>query len=553
MLPLLLLAAPDTWAFSPGKDDPKAELLVDLRPLNEKKAGAKGFVKSDGGTGFALGDGSPVRFWCVNSFVGREAEWTDRPRWPKGKPDLARHARFLAQRGVNMVRLHAHINPSPKQRLEDINADERDWIWRAVAAYKKEGIYTTISPYFVLDMRLGKDWGIDGPTDAPPFGLLFLEPKLQEAYKAWWRKLLEPKNPHTGVPLSKEPAVAILQLQNEDSLLFWTLGTLKPESKKRLESLFAGWAETRYGSREKAEAAWGKQAGAFSHVWELAQPSKDRRRADEVRFLCETMHGFNKRMAAYLKDGLGCKHLVNAGNWKSADPVRLEDAERWSYTATDVLATNRYFGGVHTGKNAGWAVAAGDEFTRVSALKRPAQLPINVKQVPGKPMLVTESGWVMPNGYGNEGPFLIAAYSSLSGVAGFYWFAVGEEGWSPPKSANGWLDSQAKWPIMTPDTLGQFPAAAWLYRKGLVKKGEPVLVEERSLDDLWFRRTPLAAESAGFDPNRDKGELPPGSPKPVGWQAFLAGPVHLGFGGGKSKGADLKKLVDGDAIRSVTG
>ena len=276
-----------------------------------------------------------------------------------------------------------------------------------------------------------------------------------------------------------------------------------------------------------------------------------------MRFLAETMFDFNKAMASYLHDGLGCKHLVNAGNWKTADPVRLEDAERWSYTATDVLATNRYFGGLHAGKNAGWAVQAGDTFTRVSALKQPALLPINCKQVPGKAMIVTESGWVMPNGYGNEAPFLIAAYQSLSGVAGFYWFAVAEEGWMTPRSANGFMPSQAKWPIMTPDTLGQFPAAALMYRKGLVKKGEPILVEERSLDDLWHRRTPLAAESSGFDPNRDKGGVAPGSSvkTPLGWQAFLAGPVLVNYGGdpAKSKALDLKKLVDGKVVKSVTG
>jgi hypothetical protein len=560
MLALLLLtiAAPDTWAFSPGKDDPKAELLIDLRPLNEKVAGEKGFIKSDGSTGFAMGDGTPVRFWCVNSFVGREKKFVKRPRWPDGEPDLARHAKFLARRGVNMVRLHAHINPDPKKAITDIDEAERDWIWRSVAAFKKEGIYTTISPYFVLTTRLNKDWGVAGPVGASPFGVLFVDEKLQTAYKAWWKKLLTEKNPHTGVPLAKEPAVALLQLQNEDSLLFWTYQGLHPDIKKRLQKMFADWAAKKYGSAEKAKAAWGGKAPAeLSQMWQLTQPGKDRRRADEVQFLTETMFDFNKRMTAYLRDDLGCKHMINAGNWKAADPVRLEDAERYSYTATDVLATNRYFGGIHTGKNAGWAVAKGDQFTRVSALKKPGLLPINLKQVPGKPILVTESGWVMPNGYGNEAPFLIAAYQSLTGVAGFYWFAVGTEGYEGPRSANGYLDSQAKWPIMTPDTLGQFPAAAYLYRKALVKKGEPVLVEERALEDLWMRRTPLAAESSGFDPNRDKGNLPPGSSvkQPLGWEAFLAGPVLVKYGGdpSKSKALDLKKFVKGNVIKSVTG
>src|SRR5262249_5345985 len=162
-------------------------------------------------------------------------------------------------------------------------------------------------------------------------------------------------------------------------------------------------------------------------------------------------------------------------------------------TANDVLAVNRYFGGLHTGKFASWAVAAGDQFTRESALLHPEKLPVNLRQVAGRPMLVTEGGWVMPNGYTQEGPFLIAAYQSLTGVAGFYWFATRDEAWSPPQSANGYLPSQAKWPLATPDCFGQFPACALMYRKGLVRRGKVVVEEHRALDDLWQRRIPLVA------------------------------------------------------------
>ena len=248
---------------TPGRSRPartiQGDLLLDLRPLNEKTAGAKGFVKSDGGTGFALADGTPVRFWCVNSFVGREKRWADKPLWPKGAPDLARHARFLAQRGVNMVRLHAHLNPSPAQAITDINEAERDWIWRAVAAYKKEGIYTTISPYFVLDVRLGKDWGVEGPAGSPPFGALFLDDKLQAAYKTWWKKLLVPKNPHTGIPLAKDSSWPSSSCRTRTAWLFWTLGTVQGGLKKRLEKKFADWAAKRHGSLGQGAGGMGEQ------------------------------------------------------------------------------------------------------------------------------------------------------------------------------------------------------------------------------------------------------------------------------------------------------
>ena len=41
--------------------------------------------------------------------------------------------------------------------------------------------------------------------------------------------------------------------------------------------------------------------------------------------------------------------------------------------------------------------------------------------------------------------------------------------------------------------MSQFPAAALVYRKGYLRRGEPVVHDERALDDLWQRRVPLIA------------------------------------------------------------
>ncbi|MEZ4850088.1 MAG: hypothetical protein R3B93_16035 [Bacteroidia bacterium] len=36
------------------------------------------------------------------------------------------------------------------------------------------------------------------------------------------------------------------------------------------------------------------------------------------------------------------QQLINPNNWITADIVRLNDLERWTYTSTDVPAVNRY-------------------------------------------------------------------------------------------------------------------------------------------------------------------------------------------------------------------
>src|SRR3954453_22833113 len=77
-----------TWPFLPQRDTFRRDAVLDLRSLNEKTAGQSGFVHlSKDGESFVLGDGSPVRFWALTTYVQRD----------RSAEDLAHHARFLAK------------------------------------------------------------------------------------------------------------------------------------------------------------------------------------------------------------------------------------------------------------------------------------------------------------------------------------------------------------------------------------------------------------------------------------------------------------------------
>jgi len=406
------------WAFEPRRDDFSSQSLLDLRSLNEKTAGERGFIaRSKDGNDFVLGDGTPIRLWAVNDAAF-------------GK-NLGRHARFLAKRGVNMVRFHLNITPVGDD-LMSIDVAERDRLWQGVAAMKKEGIYVTFSPYWAGPARVRPSMGILDSGGAGNWGLLFFDPKLQEAYKQWMKQVLTEKNPYTGIPLAQDPALAIIQIQNEDSLLFWTIQAIKGTARKELRRQLGEFLLRKYGSLDKAGQAWkgaapspdqdepdnfSKGEAALYLVWQLTQrggsPGQQQRCADQMQFLTATMYRFNHMIGDYLRNELGCKQLINAGNWRTADNVTMLDAERWSYTANDVMPVNRYFTGAHEGKNNGWAIANGDRFTDDSVLLRPRELPVALKQVDGFPMVVSESSWVPPLSYQSEGPFLVAAYQSL--------------------------------------------------------------------------------------------------------------------------------------------
>ncbi|HWH81088.1 MAG TPA: hypothetical protein VNU71_02510 [Burkholderiaceae bacterium] len=544
--PAATTAPLDTWRFEPARDTFSPDALLDLRALNEKVAGASGFVRVGADGGFVRGDGQPLRLWAVNTDVGRGAA----PPAGSNAPDLARHARFLAKRGVNMVRLHRQLSPDlaaqPNAALTDINEAERDGIWRTVAAMKREGIYTTLSPYWAAALKLSNAWNIPGGAGQQAWGLLFFDATLQAGYRAWLKKLLTEKNPYTGIALAQDPALAVLQLQNEDSLLFWTVGTIKGAQREALEVLFARFAVGKHGSIDAALAAWqGDRAAAdrpdtgrlaLAETWELTQAGSGghaRRLADQTEFYATTMREFNRRTVEYLRNELGVRALINAGNWRTASNERLGDAERWSYGAADVDATNVYTGGLHEGPNNGWAIQDGDRFTSDSVLRKPWTLPIALRQSAGRPMLVTEGGWVAPNGYGAEGPFLIAAYASLNGVAGYYWFTNGDEGWAAPRGPNNVLPFLPKWTYNDPDVLGTFPAAALMYRRGDLRRGAVALDEVRPLQALWERQPPALTEATSFDPNRDAQRNVAAGPAsgPVTASTFLRGPVRVAFGG----------------------
>jgi hypothetical protein len=124
---------------------------------------------------------------------------------------------------------------------------------------KKQGIYTTFR-------RSGAYGGprrhqsIVGPRRLRRcndiWGLMFFNDDLRNAYKTWVKELYTRKNPYTGIALKDDPAVGIIQVKNEDSLLFWTSTAIKPPQMDLLRRKYAEWLQKRYGSLDKAKAAW---------------------------------------------------------------------------------------------------------------------------------------------------------------------------------------------------------------------------------------------------------------------------------------------------------
>ncbi|MBD1910915.1 hypothetical protein [Leptolyngbya sp. FACHB-8] len=514
-----------SWAVFDPEPDTFAASPIDLRSLNEPFAGAEGWIQAQGESLIHERTREPVRFWGVN--VGPDVLALD-------ADSLAHMARFLAKRGVNIVRFHGPLNPSDRLVLE---SEKRDRLFTLVEALKQEGIYTSLSIYFPLWFKFPESGG------QPPFALLFFEPTLQAQYRTLWHDLLTTPNPQTGLSLARDPAVASLELINEDSLMFWTFdpNRLQPRPREELERQFATWLRDRYGSLDAALTAWGGAATsarvasdrvAVMSAGEVASRPESQRHQDTAAFLTDVQQRFFDGTTRYLKEELGYRGLVTASNWITADARRLGPLDKFTNTVGDVMDRHGYFTGLHEGERASYALSTGDRYQDRSALllKRPQwetprdlNLPIMDLHYNHKPSTISEVNWSMPNRFRADFPVMAAAYGALQDTDGFFFFSTNRLEWD---------SSLGKFSIASPVVMGQFPATALMYRKGMIQPGDAVVNLERRLTDLRaLRGAPIAApqsldelRAADVPEGQSPAATPPESIDPL---AFFVGQVNL--------------------------
>jgi hypothetical protein len=555
--------APEGWfAFEP-EADPFGAAALDLRFLNEKVAGEDGAIQAKGGHFVHEKTGVPVRFWAVNTghdILNQDAR------------SMERYARHLAKVGVNMVRLHGQV--WREDDITKVDEEKLATIHLFVASLKNEGIYTTLSSYFPIWLQPKGVPGLEGFNgDKRTFAIPFFNERFQEIQKGWWKGVLGAKNPHTGLTLAEDPALAVMEIQNEDGIFFWTFSpyqNIPGPQMEILEKRFGAWLPAKHSSLDAAFAAWGKgkikgddpSAGraGFMPLWEIFN-KRDRRAQDTAEFLATLQRTYYDAMAAYLKKDLGFRGCVTGSNWQTADARTLGPLDKWSNAGCDFLDRHGYFGGPHEGERASYSLSAGDRYNDASALlfeggrkgEPSFNLPLMDLRYNGKPSTISEICWTPPNRYRADMPLVCAAWGALQGTDAFYFFATSELGWAQRLS---------KFPVALPTSMGEFPAAALLYRRGLVKEADAVVHAEIKLADLFALKGIPVSAPQNLDEFRKK-DIPAGktletpdlgSIDPL---SFLVGRVEVNVteAGGTSKVVELSGLIDRakKTVKSVTG
>ena len=527
--------------------DDAAESATDVSWLLPRPAGASGFVRVDGGR-LATGDGRRWRAWGVMLSGGMALPSMDR---------AGRIARRLAKLGVNCIRLHhidqrwpdgilvrhstgrripgitvggdvAYRDDEPTRALDPEAMARLDWF---MARCKDHGIY------FDLNLNVTRPFTrADGVKDAEQIGfgkgLTYFDERLIELQKEYAGQVLDHVNPFTANRYADEPAVAIVEILNENSLLDnWVRGALvpvegaaanrghwahiPPSYARDLDGLWNRWLAARYAARDALAAAWegdlreGEDAAAGTvrrlSPDEFAAASGARFR-DEARFLAGIERRFFEDMKALLRDGLGVRQpIVGTSDYNpgySALPM-LE-----ANTAMDVMDGHGY-----------WQLGlpAHENTPMVDCPDGSLPALLSRGRVRGRPFIVSEVNETATHDYGCECIPTVTAYALLQDWDGILWCK-----YRGLYSGGAMMGPDPQWPwerqaisgVISiggdPVRMSQLAAGALMFHRGDVRAAERIV--QRAVPYEWALDSLRAAR--------------PGAGRPY-WLAHLPGRLAL--------------------------
>ncbi|MCM1216076.1 MAG: hypothetical protein NC331_10575 [Lachnospiraceae bacterium] len=242
--------------------------ILDYSWLLDAPAGKHGFVSERGGHLY-FADGTRARFLGFN-MATRSATPTHET--------ADRLAERFATMGVNIIRLHAADAPigeepcSWSQTREaplldydsgstmEFNRGGLDRFDYFAAKLKEKGIYLHID--LMVARRMIPGDGLDYPGSFQECVKMFpmINERLIQLQMEYARKLLTHVNPYTGLALVDDPAVVVIQMNNEESAIKGT-GEVQGNPdlvpyEEEVVRKFNAFLLNKYDTREKLKEAW---------------------------------------------------------------------------------------------------------------------------------------------------------------------------------------------------------------------------------------------------------------------------------------------------------
>ena len=248
-------------------DDAAPGTITDVSFLNAKPAGVNGGIIAKNGHFVESKTGKRIRFIGTN-FAAKDA-------FPS-HADAEKVAARIAKLGINLVRLHHMDNDgwgtgtsiwdttvSDRQHIDPAQLDKLDYL---VAQFKKNGVYANINLH--VSRQFSEADGFPPSVNQITFGF---DKRVDEfdrrmilLQKNYAHDLLTHVNPYTGLSYAQDPAVAVVEINNENSLVGdgWAgtygtdLDTLPEPFRGELVGFWNAWLTKKYGTDAKVQAAW---------------------------------------------------------------------------------------------------------------------------------------------------------------------------------------------------------------------------------------------------------------------------------------------------------
>ncbi|MDP7017639.1 MAG: hypothetical protein QGG36_17680 [Pirellulaceae bacterium] len=521
-------AGPSDWFPVVLDDDPLSpESVIDISRLIEAPAGRYGFLKADADKLRFEKATQPSKFWAINAS-------------PSGTPpgQMQHAARWYRKHGINLVRQHTVIDAvGLLDRNGQFDPRRMDHYDRWFAALKEQGLYTTWSVIYphhgaFLQRHDGYDPDLfaeldeadkrrDGRREAIVVNdFINLDRGLQDIALRYFDKLLNHKNPYTGLQYKNDSALAVLEFQNESNLFFHTLNGLRggeyPLFARKTRRAFFEFVKAKYQTKAGVARAWKNRwdrddkweagelglMGAFH--WSGEGPlhefrGQERRAGDYIAFLTKLQRDYYTRREREVRQ-LGFQGVTVTTAWKSGGPA-ASMANLVADSAGGMIDRHNYFGG----GSGGHVITEGDVVTKTH-LGQPGRglLSLGLFQLDKKPFAVSEWSMLPPSPYKAEAAPLYAFYGmGLQGWDAVYHFAN-----NSPRMGDGW-PSLRKYVTETPHYIGQFPALAFAVYNGHIKEGEVVAARELGKSDVFSGRDVLgqALSGGGWDAKKLEGRL----------------------------------------------
>jgi hypothetical protein len=469
----------------------------DLSSFLEKPAGEAGFIQIRNGH-FYTADGKRLRIWGVNLSGG--ACFPD-------KEDAAQVAAFFARYGINGVRFHFLDSKwGPDKSIFDyedattrrFNPEQLDRFDFFVAELKKQGIYTNIN------LNVGRGFkAADGVPESDHLGLAkaatLFNDRMIMLQKEYARQLLTHTNPYTGNKYTDEPAVIIVEIVNENSLVeAWfsdrvtgqnylnphTWSGTPPYYAMELTRKYNDWLLENMSSNIVDSIA--REAGRNQDGLIPRLESKEFKDASQLRFHTEATfimdleRSFYSGMHHFLKSALGLKAHV-AGNsdhnhYKSGYALLSSLAKLDLIDGHIYWQHPNYIRDPQTGKNR-------IQFKYTPMVNQPAMstvVQLSRSAVSGMPFTVSETNHPFPSEYATEGIPILAAYALLQDWDGIFYYTL-EHG--NPKE---WND-KAPNPFdiyADPNKMTNMAMAALMFHRADVAKADSIILRDYSHHEI---------------------------------------------------------------------